>query len=135
MTKNKKIAPKNTKMENLKPFTSEHQPSPKAKSEGVKRWWDRKKLKEDMFKAFAEPLITSDGKTIEPCEAGVDLLKKALFSKGMTPISKRAELFLKICDFLGIKENDLTMSNPDGSPMQIIVNFVEPKPKKSNDNK
>ena len=132
MAKDKaKIKPKSTRPKNadngkLTQFTKEYQPSPQAKSEGTKRWWDRRKLKEDMFKALAEPLLTSEGQSIDTFDEGIKLLKKALFAKD-TPINKRAELFLKITDLIGIKESDLTLSNPDGSPISININFVDAK--------
>ena len=85
-----------------------------------------------MFKSFAEPIILSENIQIDPFEKGVDILKRALFSKQLNPLDytstvKRAELFLKICDVLGIKENDLSISNSDGLPLNININAVPPK--------
>lgn len=93
-------------------FSKEYQPSPKAVSEGLKRWHDRKKLKDNFIKAFAKAVVKNDkGQDIEvnTFEEAIKVLHKAVLSKDLM-LDKRSKTFLEICDFLGIKEQAIEHS-------------------------
>jgi len=92
-------------------ITSKNQPSPEAKSEGVKQWWDRRKFKNELFQEFAKPL-TPEGVDTPTFEAGVELYKRAIFHKdsGLS-IKERADMFIKFCDFVGINEQKINQTS------------------------
>lgn len=66
--KNGKVPPKEYR------FSRTYQPSPQAKSEGMRKWHDRRRLKDDLLAVFAEEIKTTEGKTV----CGMDALAKRL---------------------------------------------------------
>ena len=68
--KNGKVPPKEHR------FSRTNQPSPKAKSEGLHKWHDRKRLKDDLLSVFAEEIKTTSGKKV----CGMDALARRLLN-------------------------------------------------------
>ena len=90
-----------TKVSKNTQFSSENQPPKGAASKGQKKWWDRRKFKNELFQEFAKPL-TPEGIEIPTFEAGVELYKRAIFHEDSGHSNKeRAEMFMKFCDFVG----------------------------------
>ena len=94
-------------------FSKENQPDPIAKSEGVKAWWKRQNLKNDLFNEFAKPLLNAAGIENPTFEQGIKLYKKALFStESELSDHAKADAFLRLCDFLCEKESKITSDQP-----------------------
>ena len=103
-------------------FSKDNQPSPKAKSEGLKRFHDRKKIRDDFFKEFSKTIL-ANGAKVDTFQECVKVLKKVIFTNAaiitvedsdsdkreihLSNVSmgqKQAELVLKIFDFLSPSE-------------------------------
>ena len=66
-------------------FSSTNQPSPEAKAKGRVLFEQRKYLKEDTFKTFAEEMIDTDGIKRQPFEVMVKSLRQIMFDKKIKP--------------------------------------------------
>lgn len=71
--KNGKVPPKEYR------FSRTNQPSPQAKSEGMRKWHDRRRLKDDLLAVFAEEIKTTEGKTV----CGMDALAMSATQAGL----------------------------------------------------
>ena len=109
------------------PFSSENQPDPKLISEGVKRWWDRRKLKNELIAEFSKSFVNDDGKKIQPFEDGVLLIKRAIFDyENDLTAKEKSELFLKFCDFVGVSEKSVDFKGAiDLTPKTIKLVYPE----------
>lgn len=61
-------------------FSKENQPSPAAKSAGLKQWHDRRRLLDLLAEEFAEDISLADGSKIAGTRALILRLKKTLLS-------------------------------------------------------
>jgi len=110
-------------------FSKDNRPSSEAVSEGLKAFHERKRMKDEMFAEFAKPLI---GDKAPSFQRGVELYKDAIFDPdSRITLKERAELFVKFCDFVGIKESKNSLTGEDGNPLEvnnnILVKFVGTK--------
>ena len=108
-------------------FTSDNQPSPQAKSEGTKEWWNRRKLAENQLAEFSKPIISKSGVEIQPHEQIMALMKKAFFSPDSKLTEKeKIELYLKLCAQVGIETKDINQTvKADDSTLAGIRELFE----------
>lgn len=103
--KNGKVPPKEYR------FSRTYQPSPKAKSEGVRKWHDRQRLKDNILDVFSEAIGFQDGeRRIIAMEAVARRVLKFLLEKNPQGMSaKQVELAIKLFDFLAPTESKVSV--------------------------
>ena len=116
---------------NGKPFSSDNQPDPAAKSAGLKRWHERKKLRDDFFVEFSETTL-GDGTKIDTFKEAVKVLKNAVL-KSELPLKERADLIIKLSEFLAPTEKQeisatVTLDSTDVGVNKLAKMLDELKP-------
>ena len=82
-------------------FSSSNQPSPEAKSEGIKKWYDRQRMLDLVAEKFAEEIPLGDGTKIAGTEALVLRLKRTLLSPKADKLTiEQAKLAFKFFDIM-----------------------------------
>lgn len=91
-------------LKRAKPFSKDNQPSPKAKSEGRKRWEDRKKLRENLYREFLRKEFNIDGKMFFK---GMQHRLMTMIKNGTLTDKEKADLILKIINLLSPEEKEI----------------------------
>lgn len=92
-------------------FTSENQPSPKAKSEGLKKWHERNRLKDNIAEVFAEAVPDGSGKKRIAMRAFAVRLRNYFLAGGECMSDKQAQAAISLISLLAPAESkvDLTL--------------------------
>lgn len=86
-------------------FSKRNQPSPKAKSEGVRRWHARNRLKDDLLEVFAEEIGLTDGTKVVGMDALARRLRTYLLETNPRKMTAtQAGLALKLIEVLAPKK-------------------------------
>lgn len=91
-------------------FSSTRQPSAKAKSEGLKKWHDRHRLKDDFSSVFAQEILLNNGNKITGYEALAKKLLKFFLDKTPDKMTKgQAELMIRFLSMITPAESKLDL--------------------------
>lgn len=92
-------------------FTSENQPSPKAKSEGLKKWHERNRLKDNIAGVFAEAVPDASGKKHIAMRAVAVRLRNYFLAGEEFMSGKQAQAAISLISLLSPAESkvDLTL--------------------------
>ena len=92
-------------------FSKENQPSPKAKSEGLKKWHERNRLKDNIAEVFAEAVPDAAGKKHIAMRAFAVRLRNYFLAGGECMSNEQATSAIKLIGLLAPAESkvDLTL--------------------------
>lgn len=118
-------------------FSAVNQPSPQAKSEGLRKWHDRNRLLDNIAEEFAEEITLADGTKMIGTKALVFRLKKTLLSSKTDKLTlEQAKLAFKFFDIMskpGSYIPEREEKSPDSAAgkvdfVQFCLNACYPKP-------
>lgn len=91
-------------------FSKENQPSPKAKSEGLKKWHERNRLKDNIAEVFAEAVPDAAGKKHIAMRAFAVRLRNYFLAGGDCMSDEQATAAIKLIGLLAPAENKLDLT-------------------------
>lgn len=91
-------------------FTSENQPSSKAKSDGLKKWHERNRLKDNIADVFAEAVPDAKGKKRIGMRAFAVRLRNYFLAGGECMSDEQAQAAIKLISLLAPAESKVDLT-------------------------
>lgn len=118
-----KKKPKKSPIPGAKQFTSEYQPTKKARQKGQWRRWDYQRSRQQFFEKLCD-VEMPDGTRLDFWDKVRQKIHALILDKNSKLEEKeKADLIMKLCKEFMPEDKNINLGNTEGNP--FVINFVE----------